>query len=192
MCKSMSPLEISLQLHGHFCPELLIGVRLAELAKTLLSFEQSGSQDYSPSPFMAVAESNSCIVDALQASLGCTTGKGNLLIRNGKIKEYSIFNQITGRGISVRLLDVPEIKAKMDRFADLSQNRHLSQQEIIEKEELSGVLFEGIMTLPVESLFVWKALTDVSELLTEKQKHNEHSICACPAMKSHFGELQYA
>ncbi len=69
MCKNMPPLELAIQFHGHICPGLLIGVRAAEFAQKHLDV----SQDYDEE-LVAIVETDSCGVDAIQAILGCTFG----------------------------------------------------------------------------------------------------------------------
>ena len=77
MCKDMSPLEKAIQFHGHICPGLLMGVRAAELALEYLQVDLDQDDDLA-----AIVETNFCGVDAIQAILGCTFGKGNLYFRD--------------------------------------------------------------------------------------------------------------
>ncbi|MBN2085891.1 MAG: hypothetical protein JW748_11785 [Anaerolineales bacterium] len=59
--------------HGHLCPGLAIGIRVAE--KALLEMgERPGDEEV-----VAFVETNNCAVDAIQFITGCTFGKGNLI-----------------------------------------------------------------------------------------------------------------
>ena len=43
-----------------------------------------------------------------------------------------------------------------ERFRELNRKQVLSEEEAAEKENLIGVLFEKIMTMPLEDLFTWE------------------------------------
>jgi formylmethanofuran dehydrogenase subunit E len=59
--------------HGHLCPGLAIGIRVAEKAVQEMG-ERPGDHDV-----IAIVETNHCAVDAIQFITGCTFGKGNLV-----------------------------------------------------------------------------------------------------------------
>ncbi len=63
--------------HGHTCPGLAIGVRVAELA--LGDIFRGRAQD---EEIVAIVENDSCAVDAIQLLTGCTLGKGNLILKD--------------------------------------------------------------------------------------------------------------
>jgi len=59
--------------HGHMCPGLAIGIRVAEKALQEMG-ERPGDEEV-----VAIIETNNCAVDAVQFITGCTFGKGNLI-----------------------------------------------------------------------------------------------------------------
>jgi formylmethanofuran dehydrogenase subunit E len=59
--------------HGHLCPGLAMGIRVAEKALQEMG-ERPGDEEV-----VAVVETNNCAVDAIQYITGCTFGKGNLI-----------------------------------------------------------------------------------------------------------------
>ena len=63
----------TVRFHGHLCPGLMIGYRAALAAARALGLERSQDEE-----LVAVVENDSCSVDAFQALLGTTFGKGNL------------------------------------------------------------------------------------------------------------------
>jgi len=69
--------DASLAFHGHNCPGLALGCRVATDALARMGMD-GPSQD---EELVCVAETDSCAVDAIQAITGCTLGKGNLLLR---------------------------------------------------------------------------------------------------------------
>ena len=60
--------------HGHVCPGLTIGYRAALYAMDLLGLTFSDDEQV-----VCITENDACGVDAIQAILGCSIGKGNLL-----------------------------------------------------------------------------------------------------------------
>ena len=151
MCKNMPPLELAIQFHGHICPGLLIGVRAAEFAQKHLDI----SQDYDEE-LLAVVETDSCGVDAIQAILGCTFGKGNLIFNDYGKNVYTIASR--DKNVAVRIAQKYGATSfrESERFRQLNRKEILSEDEAAEKENLIGVLFEKIMTMPLEDLFTWE------------------------------------
>jgi len=72
--KIISPelIKATIDFHGHSCPGLAIGIRVAELAMD--RFGHSFDEE-----IVAVVETDMCAVDAIQFLTGCTFGKGNLI-----------------------------------------------------------------------------------------------------------------
>ncbi len=66
-------LQETVSFHGHLCPGLMTGVRVAEIALRELGPRSADEA------LVAVVETDNCAVDAIQYLLGCTFGKGNLL-----------------------------------------------------------------------------------------------------------------
>ncbi|MDR0771180.1 MAG: FmdE family protein [Burkholderiales bacterium] len=71
----------SVRFHGHSCPGLAIGVRIALDYKEKIGLHGCSEDE----EIVAVAETDSCSIDGIQSVLSCTAGKGNLRIcRRGK------------------------------------------------------------------------------------------------------------
>jgi len=151
MCKNMPPLELAIQFHGHICPGLLIGVRAAEFAQKHLDI----SQDYDEE-LLAIVETDSCGVDAIQAILGCTFGKGNLIFNDYGKNVYTIASRDKNRAVRIAQKYGATSFRESERFRELNRKQVLSEEEAAEKENLIGVLFEKIMTMPLEDLFTWE------------------------------------
>ena len=151
MCKNMPPLELAIQFHGHICPGLLIGVRAAEFAQKHLDI----SQDYDEE-LLAVVETDSCGVDAIQAILGCTFGKGNLIFNDYGKNVYTIASRDKNKAVRIAQKYGATSFGESGRFRELNRKQILSEEEAAEKENLIGVLFEKIMTMPLEDLFTWE------------------------------------
>ncbi len=153
MCSNMPPLELAIQFHGHICPGLLMGIRAAEFAMDKLEINRAEDEE-----LLAVVETNSCGVDAIQAILGCTLGKGNLMVKDYGKAVYTIANRGTNKALRIaqkyEALNTPV----MDRFRAYKEQTNLTETQKNEMEQLLGEVFEYIMTRPFEELFKW---TDV-------------------------------
>ncbi len=83
--------------HGHACPGLAIGYRMVlTAAKHLCLCERSQDEE-----IVCISESDACCVDAAQALLGCTLGKGNLFLRLRGKAAMSFFRRDTGKGCRI-------------------------------------------------------------------------------------------
>jgi formylmethanofuran dehydrogenase subunit E len=91
--------------HGHSCPGLAIGYRMAKAALSFLSGARSVDEE-----LVAIVENNACGVDALQYLSGCTFGKGNLIFKDYGKHVYTLYDRTSKRGVRVVFNDrnVPE------------------------------------------------------------------------------------
>ncbi|PKM78312.1 MAG: formylmethanofuran dehydrogenase [Firmicutes bacterium HGW-Firmicutes-15] len=146
-------MELAIQFHGHICPGLLMGIRVAEFAQKHLDV----SQDYDEE-LLAVVETNSCGVDAIQAILGCTFGKGNLIFKDYGKNVYTIASRDKNRAVRIaqKFKDRPDPDSV--RYRQLNQKADLTDTEVNEKENLLGVIFEKIMSMPFEEIFNWQEI----------------------------------
>ncbi len=151
MCKDMPPIEMAIQFHGHICPGLLMGVRAAEFAQQHLGI----GQDYDEE-LLAIVETDSCGVDAIQAILGCTFGKGNLIFKDYGKNVYTIASREKNRAVRI----AHKFRANPDqdslRYRQLNSQSELTDEEAMEKENLLGAIFERLMTTPFEDMFSWQ------------------------------------
>jgi len=82
--------------HGHSCPGLAIGYRMAAAALEALKAQRSADEE-----IVAIVENNACGVDALQCVTGCTFGKGNFIFRDYGKHVYTLYSRATGKGVRV-------------------------------------------------------------------------------------------
>ncbi len=100
--------------HGHVCPGLAMGYRVAEFAATRLLFDRAGDEE-----LVAVVENNSCAVDAIQVVLGCTAGKGNLIFKDYGKQVYTFFKRADGQALRVAIAWIAP--AESQKSADMWQ-----------------------------------------------------------------------
>jgi len=82
--------------HGHSCPGLAIGYRMASAAMKALKALRSEDEE-----IVAIVENDACGVDALQCVTGCTFGKGNLVFRDYGKQVYTLYCRQSRKGVRV-------------------------------------------------------------------------------------------
>ena len=85
-----------IKFHGHECPGLAIGYRMAVAGMKALDSIRSEDEE-----IVAIVENNACGVDALQCVTGCTFGKGNLIFHDYGKQVYTLYSRTTGAGVRV-------------------------------------------------------------------------------------------
>lgn len=113
--------------HGHVCGGLTIGYRAALYAMELLELDFSEDEDV-----VCIAENDACGVDAIQAILGCSIGKGNLLFHMTGKQAFSFYNRAANR--SVRLVLKPKPR-EMDRDEAFQYYQNCPQTEMFDVKE---------------------------------------------------------
>ena len=89
-------LRDAIQFHGHLCPGLSLGFRVAKAALRELNAARPQDEE-----LVCIVENDSCAADAIQFITGCTFGKGNLIFRDYGKHVYTFFNRRTGQGIRI-------------------------------------------------------------------------------------------
>ncbi len=153
MCRDLPPVERAIQFHGHVCPGLLMGVRAAQHAMDFLQLDPDVDEE-----ILAIVENKACGVDAIQAILSCTLGKGNLIFRDYGKMVYTVASRESGRAVRMyQKMDRVRSQA-MQRWGELRDRGQLSDSEEAEKEMLLATVFEELMTMPFEQLYDWKEI----------------------------------
>jgi formylmethanofuran dehydrogenase subunit E len=105
--------EEIIQFHGHECPGLAMGYRMATAAMNKLDSIRAEDEE-----IVAIVENDACGVDALQCVTGCTFGKGNLIFRDYGKHVFKIYCRSSKSGVRVYFHGegIPE-KLREDRRA---------------------------------------------------------------------------
>jgi formylmethanofuran dehydrogenase subunit E len=167
----MKSFEDAVKFHGHSCGGLAIGWKVAEYVTELLGLSFSEDEE-----LVCIAETDSCTVDAIQVSLGCTAGKGNLFVNKWGKTAFSFYNRKTGK--SVRLVAIPDSVPKPAEMAELREvvfSGKATEAEHARYDELSDMYVAEILATPAEKLFEVKETT---ELVPMKARIYENVICS--------------
>ena len=111
---SLDYLDKVVAFHGHICPGLAIGFKAVEGAIAELGLSDAALPAIDEE-IVCVTENDACGVDAVQALLGCTYGKSNLIPRIRGKMAFSFFVRETGQ--KVRLVLKPDCGKGMEREA---------------------------------------------------------------------------
>ncbi|MBY9005468.1 MAG: formylmethanofuran dehydrogenase [Candidatus Lokiarchaeota archaeon] len=90
-------MQKAIAFHGHRCSGLAIGVLVS---KYIL---EQGNDFSIDEELVTIVETNSCGVDAIQALLGTTFGKGNLIHLDYGKNNYTIYNRESKKAVNIRL-----------------------------------------------------------------------------------------
>ena len=93
--KTIDLMEKAINFHGHSCPGLAIGVLVS---KYIL---ENGSDFSLDEELVAVVENDNCSVDAIQALLGTTFGKGNLIHLDYGKNNFTFYNRTQEKAIKL-------------------------------------------------------------------------------------------
>ena len=86
--------------HGHICPGLSIGYRVAKEAMAQLSEFRSEDEE-----IVAIVETDACSADAVQVLTGCTFGKGNFIYKDYGKMALTLLSRKSGKGVRVAMRD---------------------------------------------------------------------------------------
>ena len=87
----------AVEFHGHACPGLAIGVAAVFLAAEYLELSQSAKDE----ELLCIVETDACCVDAIQSLLGCTLGKGNLMLKSRGKPAFTFYNRVREKGCRI-------------------------------------------------------------------------------------------
>lgn len=90
-------MEKAIQFHGHSCPGLAFGVVAAKFALNQWSKVSIDEE------IVAIVENDNCSVDAIQALLGTTFGKGNLIFHDYGKNAYTFYNRGTKKAFRLSM-----------------------------------------------------------------------------------------
>lgn len=122
--------------HGHICPGLAIGYRVARYVKA--NYPRSEDEE-----LVAIVENSSCSVDAVSEILGCTFGKGNLIfIDNGK-QVFTFYSRPVGKALRIAFKD--DILAPFSKLRERSIRGDLSQKEEHELQSMKDRIIQEIL-----------------------------------------------
>ena len=131
------------EFHGHTCPGLAMGYRVAKYVKE--HYPRAKDEE-----LVCIAENKSCSVDAIQSLLGCTAGKGNLILKDNGKQVFTVYSRDKNKAL--RIYFKGNVFKRMD---ELRQKMALGELRPEEKKEMEGLrsrVIEDILNAKDEGL----------------------------------------
>ncbi len=125
--EGLPTIEDAERFHGHMCPGLALGYRVAVEALAALGCQRAEDEE-----LVAVVENDSCAVDAIQVVCSCTFGKGNLVFRDHGKHVYTLYDRRRDRGVR---LSVEWLNHEEDPEFDRLREAVSSGEETREEEQ---------------------------------------------------------
>jgi formylmethanofuran dehydrogenase subunit E len=142
-------LQACVEFHGHLCPGLVYGYRVAMEAIARLDLTRAEDEET-----VVISENDSCAVDAFQVLLGATLGKGNLILRDWGKNAYTVFDRRTGRALRfIRRKAYSYQGAGPEEYAILEEkmNTGTATPEELKRQKVLKAL--DLLQLPFADLF---------------------------------------
>lgn len=95
--------EKAVAFHGHMTLDLAIGARMADVVSR--RFAKAVEQRR----LVCVSEFHGCAVDAIQADLGCTMGRGTLLYADRRSMAMDFYDRDTGESLRLETIYLTDI-----------------------------------------------------------------------------------
>lgn len=129
--------EDVIKFHGHSCPGLALGYKVAITALEELEVNGKAYDE----ELVCIVENDSCAVDAIQVITGCTFGKGNLIFRDYGKQVYTFLNRKNNKVVRVSVefefKESDEEKILWQRF--MQGDRSQEVVEFIEKRKAQKI-----------------------------------------------------
>jgi len=165
----------AIEFHGHLCPGLVMGYLASKLGLDHLGTKRSEDEE-----LIAIVENDSCAVDAVQVLTGCTTGKGNLFLRDYGKMVFTFALRPSGRAVRASLKH--ETEPSVERAPEGSQQRRdLEIQYMLQRpaDELFSVREETI-ALPQTAQIYQSAICErCGEMVMETRTRTVDGALVC-------------
>ncbi|MDD3471198.1 MAG: FmdE family protein [Syntrophaceae bacterium] len=175
--------------HGHVCPGLAIGYRAAMTAMDWLKDQRSLDEE-----IVAISETNACGVDAIQTITGCTSGKGNLILKDYGKNVFTFVSRNTGQGIRISLKpDILSLDPRHRELINLVRLDQANEDEIAEFRKIHTEKSHSILAKEIDELF---ALTQAKLEMPAKAVIEPSELCqkcmepTMPSKTELVGELK--
>ena len=131
------------EFHGHTCPGLAMGYRVAKYVKE--HYPRAKDEE-----LVCIAENKSCSVDAIQSLLGCTAGKGNLILKDNGKQVFTVYSRDKDKAL--RIYFKGNVFKRMDELRQKAALGELGPEEKKEMDGLRSRVIEDILSAKDEDL----------------------------------------
>ncbi len=164
-------LEIGQKFHGHKCPAMPNGLRVAEAAMNKLGVERTGDSFLHAIVELGDNHCATCFADGVQVITGCTFGKGNIEKSNKGKWGLTLVDKRTNR--AVRVFPKAEAMLQTKKTAFFKNYREKGVPPTQVPDEVVQPLVDKVMNAPEEMIMT---VSDVFEYEWKEPKHSFNSI----------------
>lgn len=151
MVEAREFLNAGLQLHGHKCPAMPLGLRAGALAMNLLGVERSSDKTLLALVELGDDHCSHCFGDGVQVVTGCTFGKGNIRqLDYGKFG-LTLIDRTTDRAVRVVPQAEAQLQTKQTPFFQKYRMKGVPPSKV--PDEVVLPLIEKVMSAPADALF---------------------------------------
>ena len=161
-------LEFGQRFHGHKCPAMPNGLRVAAAAMNKLGVDRTGDSFLHAVVELGDHHCATCFADGVQVITGCTFGKGNIEKSHKGKWGLTLIDKRTNRAVRV----VPKAEAMMQtkKTPFFIEYREKGVPPTQVPDEVVQPLVEKVMNAPEEMIMT------VSEVFTYEWKEPAHSF----------------
>lgn len=174
------------EFHGHICPGLIYGYRVAKEAIKLMVITRSVDEEV-----VAICENDSCAVDALQVLLGTVVGKGNLIINNFGKNAYTVLSRSSRQAYRFSRNTRYDYKGvdrgEFDRLEAAVTAGNASEDD---RRNLKLLKIQDLLTRPFEEIFTTTEMPFNEPLYAPLAPSEPCSICGEMTMASKMMKLK--
>lgn len=174
------------EFHGHICPGLIYGYRVAKEAMKLMNLSRSVDEEV-----VAICENDSCAVDALQVLLGTVVGKGNLIINNFGKNAYTVLSRSQRQAYrfsrNTRYDYKGKAKSEFDRLEAVVAAGNASEDD---RRNLKRLKVNDLLERPFEEIFTTTEMPFDEPLYAPLAPSEPCAICGEMTMASKMMRLE--
>lgn len=172
MCMEKTSWEKAVEFHGHVCPGLAIGYRVAGIALDYLHEGRAEDEE-----LIAIVENDACGIDAVMVMTGCTLGKGNLIFKDTGKQVYTFGSRNTKKAIRISVNgDILQRNPEMRELFQKVIEGSATPAEKTECDTLREQKMDEILNMPGEKFATVK---EVDFHLPGKARLFSSVKCAC-------------
>ena len=179
-------LKKCVRFHGHICPGLIYGYRVAREAMRLMNLKHSTDEEV-----VAICENDSCAVDALQVLLGTVAGKGNLMIRNFGKNAYTVLSRSRRKAYRFSRRTQYDYQGRSKRtFEKLEAAVAAGTASESDRKNLKRLKIDDLLSRPFEEIFTTTEIPYEEPLYAPLAPSMACAVCGEMTMSTKMIQLQ--
>jgi formylmethanofuran dehydrogenase subunit E len=164
-------LEFGQKFHGHKCPAMPNGLRVAEAAMNKLGVDRTGDSFLHAIVELGENHCATCFADGVQVITGCTFGKGNIERTHKGKWGLTLIDKRTNRAVKVVPKAAAMMQTKETSFFKDYREKGIPPTQV--PDDVVQPLVEKVMNAPADMLMT---VSDVFEYKWQQPTHSFNTI----------------